>query len=61
MAKYKKEKTHMPASYGGLMRYFEDYETKFNLTPENVVFLCVLAIVLELFLHYYGVRLFGLA
>lgn len=57
MAKYKKEKTNLPASYGGLMRYFEEYETKFKISPENVLFICVLLIFLELFLRFYGTRL----
>ena len=61
MAKYKKEKMSTPASYGGLMRYFEEYETKISLTPENVIFISVLVIMLELFLHFYGTRLLGLA
>jgi preprotein translocase subunit Sec61beta len=59
MAKYKKEKTNMPASYGGLMRYFEEYESKLSITPENVVFLCVLIIILELLMHFYGGALLG--
>jgi len=59
MAKYKREKTNMPSSYGGLMRYFEDYESKISITPENVIFICAVVILLELFLHFYGNRLLG--
>lgn len=59
MAKYKHEKTSMPASYGGLMRYFEEFETKISITPENVIFICAVVILLELFLHFYGARLIG--
>lgn len=59
MAKYKHEKTNMPSSYGGLMRYFEEYQSKLTLTPENVVFVCVLVILLELFLHFYGTAFLG--
>ena len=51
MAKYKKEKTNMPASYGGLMRYFEEYESKLSITPENVVFICAVVVIVELLLH----------
>ena len=59
MAKYKREKTSMPASYGGLMRYFEEYESKITITPENVVFICAVVIILELMLHFYGRILLG--
>ena len=59
MAKYKHEKTNMPSSSGGLMRYFEEYNSKIMLTPEHVIFICVLVILLELFLHFYGTAILG--
>ncbi len=41
------EKIRMPASFGGLTRYFEDYKSKIELKPEHVIFLIVLVIIAE--------------
>ena len=30
-------KIHMPGSFGGLMRYDEEYTSKFMLTPTQVI------------------------
>lgn len=33
----KDNKIQMPAGFGGLTRYSEEYESKFNLTPTHVI------------------------
>ena len=33
---------NMPSSYGGLMRYNEEYKSKFMLSPSHVVLLIIL-------------------
>ncbi len=35
---------HMPSGYGGLMRYNEEYEGKFNLSPAQIVIFIILII-----------------
>ena len=35
----------MPSSYGGLMRYSEEYQSKLMIKPEYVVALIIIAII----------------
>ena len=42
----------LPSGQGGLQRYFDDYRSNFELTPEVVVAVCAAVAVLELVLHY---------
>jgi preprotein translocase subunit Sec61beta len=49
----------MPSSMGGLVRYFDEYKSKIELSPGNVILFIVLVILIEIFLHSYGSRLFG--
>jgi len=35
----------MPSSYGGLMRYSEEYKSKFMIKPEYVIALVILSII----------------
>ncbi len=43
-------KINMPAGFGGLMRYSEEYESKFNLKPTHVVAFIILIIVMRIVL-----------
>jgi len=43
-------KIHMPAGFGGLMRYDEEYTSIFNLKPTHVVAFVVLIIILRVVL-----------
>ncbi len=38
-------KINVPAGFGGLVRYGEEYESKLKLKPEHVVILIILVIV----------------
>ncbi|MBI3623172.1 preprotein translocase subunit Sec61beta [Candidatus Pacearchaeota archaeon] len=35
---------NMPSGYGGLMRYSEEYETKFPLSPASIIVFAALII-----------------
>jgi preprotein translocase subunit Sec61beta len=39
---------HLPSGFGGLMRYNEEYETKFRLKPVHVVGLIIFIILLRI-------------
>lgn len=47
------DKIRMPASFGGLTRYFEDYKSKLEIKPEYVLFMIVVVIVLEIALRIF--------
>jgi len=45
----------MPAGFGGLMRFQEEYESKFNLKPFHVIGFIILIIAFRIFLGiFYG-------
>jgi len=48
-------KIQMPSSQGGLVRYFDDYKSKVEISPKMVVVLCVLVGVLVLLLEAFKV------
>lgn len=41
---------NMPAGFGGLMRFSEEYESKFNLKPTHVILFIILIIAFRIFL-----------
>ncbi len=45
-------KINMPSGFGGLMRYQEEYESKFNLKPTHVVIFIILIIGLRVVLPF---------
>jgi preprotein translocase subunit Sec61beta len=48
------EKISMPQSGGGLVRYFDDYKTKFEISPMTVVYMIIVVILIEIMLHTLG-------
>tara|TARA_Y100000310_G_scaffold341639_1_gene441453 strand:- start:5126 stop:5281 length:156 start_codon:yes stop_codon:yes gene_type:complete len=48
------EKIRMPQSGGGLVRYFDDYKTKIEISPKTVVWMIVVVIVIEILIHSFG-------
>ncbi len=44
-------KINMPHSAGGIVRYFDDYKSKIEISPYLVVGFIVLVIIFELVLH----------
>ncbi|MFH1210898.1 MAG: preprotein translocase subunit Sec61beta [archaeon] len=49
------EKIQMPSSGGGLIRYFDDYKSKLEITPTVIIIAIVIVILLELYLHKFRV------
>ena len=54
-------KVSMPSSMGGLVRYFDEYKSKFELKPGHVVVLIIIVVILEILLHWKGNALLGIA
>ncbi len=51
---------NMPSGMGGLVRYFDEYKSKFRLSPGNVIILIVIVVLIEFLLHWQGYSLLGL-
>ncbi|UZE93858.1 MAG: preprotein translocase subunit Sec61beta [Candidatus Pacearchaeota archaeon] len=47
------EQLRVPASSGGLVRYFEEYKSKFQIKPEFVILLIILVIFFEIALRLF--------
>jgi preprotein translocase subunit Sec61beta len=54
------DKIQMPSSMAGITRYFDDYRSKIELSPEHVVALIVIVIIIEGILNWQGYAWFGL-
>ena len=46
-------KISMPGAFGGLMRYDEEYESKFKITPKQVIGFLIAIILLVLILKLF--------
>ena len=49
-------KVSLPSGMSGLVRYFDDYKSKLEVSPGFVVFACVVVIILIIILRAYGER-----
>jgi len=47
------DRIHMPGSFGGIMRYDEEYESRFKVTPTQVVAVIVIVILFVLGLNMF--------
>ena len=54
------DKISMPSGMGGLVRYFDEYQSKIKFKPGHIIVLCVVVILVMLFLYSYGNRLLGI-
>ena len=54
------DKLRIPSSGGGIIRYFEDYKSKIEITPTVIVGAIVAVIIIEIILHASGSGIFGL-
>lgn len=45
------EQIRMPAGYGGLVRYFDEYKSKLQIKPAHVVLFIIIVVVFEIILH----------
>jgi preprotein translocase subunit Sec61beta len=50
------DKIQMPSGMGGLVRYFDDYQSKLEFKPVVLVIMILIVIFIELLLHY---KVFG--
>lgn len=48
----KDNKIHMPGAFGGLMRYDEEYSSRFMITPTHVIAFIVIIILFVLALKF---------
>ena len=48
------EKIQMPQSGGGLVRYFDDYKSKIEISPVTVVVMIIVVILIEAGLYLLG-------
>ena len=48
------DKIQLPMSGGGLVRYSDEYKSKFKFSPYAILALIVLVIIIEFFLHKTG-------
>jgi len=44
---------NMPSGFGGLVRFKEEYESKFNLKPMHIVILIILIVVFRIALPFF--------
>ena len=47
-------KIRMPSGQGGLTRYFDEYKSKIDFSPNAVIVLCIVIILIVIMLHYFG-------
>jgi preprotein translocase subunit Sec61beta len=54
------DKVSMPSSQGGLVRYFDEYQSNIEFKPGYIILFVILIIILEIILHTQGNKIFGL-
>ena len=54
-----KQKTTLPSSGAGIIRYFDDYKSKIEFSPGFVIIMVILVIIIEIVLYIYGNALLG--
>ena len=58
--KMAQDKISMPSGMGGLVRYFDEYQSKIKFKPGHIIVLSVAIILIMIFLYSYGNRLLGI-
>lgn len=53
------DKVQMPMSGAGLTRYFDDYKSKIEFKPGQVIVISIIVMILTILLHKFGSRLLG--
>ena len=54
------DRVQIPASQGGIMRYFDDYRSRIEFKPGHIIVLAIVVVIIEMFLHIQGYALLGL-
>lgn len=49
----KDNKINLPGGFGGLTRYSEEYESKFNLKPTHIIGFVIFIVAFRIFLGVY--------
>jgi preprotein translocase subunit Sec61beta len=52
-------KIRMPSGQGGLTRYFDEYKSKIEFSPNAVIVMAIVAMIIVLLLHYFGSSFLG--
>ncbi len=52
-------KIRMPSGQGGLTRYFDEYKSKIEFSPNAIIVLCIIVMIIILILHSFGGAWFG--
>ena len=53
------QKVRLPASTGGLMQYYDEYESKLDIPPYIIILLTILTVIFVAILHSIGPGIFG--
>ena len=48
------EQIRMPSGQGGLVRYFDEYKSKIEISPGMVIVMCIVVMAIVIILHYFG-------
>ncbi|ASJ10420.1 preprotein translocase subunit SecG [Thermococcus sp. P6] len=54
-----KEKTTLPPTGAGLMRFFDEDTRAIKVTPRGVIAITLILIAFEILLHAFGSQIFG--
>lgn len=46
------DKINMPSSFGGLVRYFDEYQSRIELKPAHVVLAIVVVVIFEIVIRH---------
>lgn len=49
----KDDRISMPGSYGGLVRYYDEYKSKLQIKPAHVIALIIIVVVGEFILRFF--------
>ena len=52
-------KIRMPSGQGGLTRYFDEYKSKIEFSPNTVIVMAVVVMIIVLLFHYFGSNFLG--
>ena len=54
-----KGKVRLPSSGGGIMQYYDEYSSKVNVTPIQVIIMVIIVMLIVVLLHMVGPSIFG--
>ncbi len=51
------EKIRLPSGQGGLTRYFDEFQSKIEVSPGAVIVMAIGVMIIVILLHYFGGRI----